>query len=250
MSKKIIALALALLMIVTVFTACSKKGKTFLINNKEYLLVTEKGGETLVDEFNRNYAIVTDAEGEIQTDIDGEDQTYVVEFKNEVFGEDFIQGPEFKLMAEKGWIPNRLGYLKLDKNEKCKIAITKVVDYEAIKDQKGDNKVTNMAMYLDKIDNQNSELIAAMEKEGVNLTIKTGTETITHKKGTIICQKREYMGVDANGKVMHYVLAYYFETADFVYKVSYECPEGAGYDKDFSLLNYLNNNFTFMGETK
>ena len=53
MSKKIIALALVLVTVATVFTACQKKLDMYKINGVDVPVMTNEDGKAVIDEDNR-----------------------------------------------------------------------------------------------------------------------------------------------------------------------------------------------------
>ena len=67
MNKKILAVALAILFIATAFTACKTKLDMTEINGTEFPLLTDKNGETIINEDNQVAVIVTDRDGEVIT---------------------------------------------------------------------------------------------------------------------------------------------------------------------------------------
>ena len=54
-----------------------------------------------------------------------------------------------------------------------------------------------------------------------------------------------YKYVDESGAIKHYAENYYFSTANAIYKITYACENGVGYDETFSLKDFLDVNFDF-----
>ena len=125
MNKKILAVALALLFVVAAFTACKSKLDMTEINGNEYPLMTDKDGETIVNQDNQVAVLVTDREGEVITYADGEDQTYWLQLDGDYVTDDMIQGKLYKLGVPKGWTGNKYGRVEKDKTDgKCYIKFT------------------------------------------------------------------------------------------------------------------------------
>ena len=109
MNKKILAVALAMLFIVTAFTACKSKLDMTEINGNEYPLATDKDGNTIINEENRIAVIVTDENEEVITYTDGEDQTYWLQLDGDYVTDDMVQGKLYKF----GIIFRTLTYISL-----------------------------------------------------------------------------------------------------------------------------------------
>ncbi len=250
MNKKIIAIALVLVIIATAFAGCSK-GEKSIINGKEYLLMTDDEGNTIVDEDQNVIAIVTDDKGEVQTYEDGEPQTYPVNINNDFAGEDFIQGIEYKITAPEGWAPNRLGRLvKEGTDGQCYVEFATMVDYEEEKDKSESERVKTLDNYLKMINDQNALLISAYEQEGYKVEVEQSSIDIQLADKAIVCREITYNIVDGKGKVVHHAVNYYFETERNIYKMGYVCSGGIGYDETFDFKAFLEDNLIFSGEAK
>lgn len=253
MEKKIIAVALALLLMVTAFVGCTQKYKTTKIGGKEYLLETDAEGNTIMNG-DQLVAVVTDRDGEIITYSNGENQTYYVDIPGSLVIDGVVRGDNFKLNILKGWTSTDFNKIyKDDTDKKCYIQFIKVVN-------KFDNG-ENFDLYLDKIDTQNQLIIDTFaDEEAMNELIKENPDaakligcTYTMDKSETIlttdnipCRVRIHKAVDKDGNVIHYAENYYFMSGQSVYKLEYICMDGVGYDESFNFKSYANENFTFV----
>lgn len=258
MSKKIIALALAIVFIATAFTACGNKLELTKINGKEYPLATNKDGETIVNEHNQVAVIVTDENEEVITYSDGEDQTRWVQINGSLVIEDRIQTKDYTLAIPKGWEGDeRSGkVVKKDTDGNCYISFSQVATLKAME---------SMDTYLEDVDAQNTAISEGFADEeqmeelikqnpglaafkGCKYTIEKNTETIT--SGNYNCQVRVHKITDKNGDIIHYAENYYFVNNKILYKIDYVCKNGDGYDSSFNFRQYISEGFTFKAEKK
>ncbi len=256
MNKKILAVALALLFVVTAFTACKSKLDMTEINGNEYPLMTDKDGNTIVNQENQVAVLVTDRDGEVLTYADGEDQTYWLQLDGDYVTDDMVQGKLYKFGVPKGWTGNRYGRVVKDKtDDKCYIKFTQ---HTELKEEE------TIETYLETIDSNNEAIAEAINdpvqmaeliKKNPSFAVYEGCEyTMTKSNGMIVgslnAQIRVHKIVDKDGKVVHYAENYYFVSDGVVYSVDYACEGGNGYDESFRFSNYIGKNFTFIEPKK
>lgn len=236
MSKKIIALSLALMLIVTCFVACGKKYETTKINGKDVILVTDENGDPVINEKNQVIALVTDEAGEVLTHSNGEDQTRYIQLNDALVVKGVAYGKNYKFNVLEGWTVGEVDRIYKDGTEnKCYIQFATVKEID---------KDENLATYFEKLDQQNDILIDNLKKEGYEITIDKSNDSISEKG--IGCEVYKYKLLDSNGKVTHYAENYYFTVGGMIYSVNYACMDGVGYDETFDFGNYLKTNFTFI----
>ena len=237
MSKKIIAVSLALFLIVTSFVACEKKKKyeTTKINGKEVILVTDENGEPVINENNGLIAMVTDRAGEVITLPDGEPQTYNIKINDTIKIKDFAHGEHYKMMLPDGWSAGVSDRIYKDGTEnRCFIQFLKVKELE--------NNET-LESYLKTMGEQ-GQLTDALEKEGYKVETKTSTVVIS--KNNISCTMSSCKITDSDGKVIHYAETGHFVVDNTIYCLNYACLNGDGYDEDFDFGSYVRNNFEYI----
>ncbi|MBO5943870.1 MAG: hypothetical protein J6Q50_01075 [Clostridia bacterium] len=253
MDKKIIAVALVLVLMVTAFVGCGQKYKTTKVGDGEYLLQTDREGNTIIRE-EGIVAVVTDREGEILTYQNGENQTYYVPIPGSLVIDGVVRGDNFKLNILDGWTSTDHNKIIKDKtNNNCYIQFSKIIN-EFEKDE-------NLGTYLEEVDKQNEKIAEAFSNEetmnnlikdnpdiaalkGSKYTIEKSDTVLT--KDSIHCQVRVHKIVDKEGKVVHYIENYYFVSDKSVYKLDFACVGGEGYDETFNFKAYANENFTFV----
>ncbi len=251
MSKKIIAVALAILTIAVLFTGCSRYGKKVEINGKEYIMVTDDEGNTVLNEEGNFLAVVTDEDGKVIMNDDGEEpQTYVIQMSDHMT-DDYIQGKNYKITAPKGWTPDLLNRVAKDgTDDKCYVQYAKVSDLGEQTNTDGEKVNVTFKSYVETINTQNAAIILAFEQEGYKVETKSNKETLVLEDVEIPCEVQVFKIFDSNNKVVHYAEAYYFETETEIYKIGYACENGVGYDETFSFKQFLLENFTYSGKVE
>lgn len=240
MEKKIIAIALVLILIVTAFVGCSQKRDTTKLNGKEYVLYTDKEGNTVINDKNQVVAVVTDENGEAITFENGEDQTFFVQINGGVVAGDEVAGANYRLKVINGWEGNADGRIyKKGTNQKCYIQFVKVLEFEEGK---------TLDDYLEALDEQNEQLKAGITQaegmEGATVTIDKGEKYLS--SASAAGHTYTYKIVDKDGKVIHYAENYYFTIDKTAYSLSYACADGVGYDETFNFASYVDTSFKFV----
>ena len=240
MEKKIIAVALVLVLIVTAFTACGKKYLMQEIDGIEYPVVTDKDGETIIDESNRVAFYVTEENGEIATNENKETVTSWIVFENDIATEDTLRGEFYSLKIPKDWeADSNAGRLeKKGANEMCCITPVMVVPEM----EKGKSYADYIAGYEDVL-NQAKD---GLSKDGNTATLTKSSIVITEKN--LACYKYVVDASDKDGKPIIHSENIFFLRGRTIYKMEYFSLTGVGYDKDFDFEAYLNENFTFVKE--
>ncbi len=255
MSKRIIAIALAVLFIVTAFTACKSKVEMTEINGKEYPLATDRDGNTIVNEDNQIALIVTERNGEPITFADGEPQTHWLQLSGDYVTDKQLNGKLYKFIVPSGWEATTNGRMnKKGTKDKCYI---KFSDFGKL------DKGETLESYLELIDSQDQSIADAFaddatmdelikqnptfaEYKGSTYTIEKGTAQVSGIKTTT----RTHKIVNGEGKVVHYAEAAYFVYEGNLYALNYACEGGEGYDEEFNFTTYLGHNFTFKEPKK
>ena len=256
MNKKILAVALAILFIATAFTACKTKLDMTEINGVEYPLLTDKNGETIINEDNQVAVIVTDRDGEVITHENGEEQTHWLQLSGDYVTDNQVQGKLYKLGVPKGWTGSTYGRVEKNKTDgKCYIKFT---NHKKLKSEE------TLETYMDTVDAANEmigdvindpvQFEASLEKNPSLAVYKDCKYESTKSDATVggkyNAQYRSYKITDKNGNIVHYAENYYFEYEGVVYSIDYACEEGKGYDNSFSFASYVSSNFTFKEPKK
>lgn len=234
MSKKIIAVSLALFMIVTCFVACGKKYETTKINGKDVILVTDENGDPVINEKNQVIALVTDEAGEVLTHSNGEDQTRYIQLKEALEIKGVVYGDKYKMNVLDGWeIGRGTKIYKKDTDSKCYISFT---------DNSNFSPTNTIDDYFVQVDAQDEQLRVGFEKQGYDYDVKKETTTVSGNSGW----HYTYKITDSEGKILHYAENYYFVVAKTLYSVNYACVDGIGYDESFNFGSYVMSNFTYI----
>ena len=236
MSKKIIALSLALLIFVMCFAGCTKGNLTIIINGEEYVAATDKDGNTIVNDENKIAIHPTDEKsGEVITDSNGDPVINYVGIGNVAVFEDKIMTDFYQLGIPDGWEGQGQNLVKKGSDNKVFI---KIMDLGKVKTN--NTALSNAQNALE----GNKELIKALEMNGYKIESFTGEATITAGG-----QKAQRVGVlvkDPSGAVVQWADGYYFEYNKRVYKAEFGCTDPAHYDASFDFATYLRANFTLV----
>lgn len=239
MNKKIIAVALALLVMAAAFTGCKKDYEIRKIQGKEFPIAVDDDGNTIIDDQNRVAFYVTDEHGDIEEDEDGEPMTNWVQVYNQFVTDDEVNTPAFSMTKIDGWEFSEVGVLRKKKTDnKCYIQCVKVCD---IKEESDKEEAMNMEIYLANVDKTNKETITALRAEGYAIDYIEDTVTLTMNR--IPAEYRKFMIYSLDGDLISYSEGYYFERGEEVYKLDYTCLDGVGYDEDFDFEAFTNTNF-------
>lgn len=253
MSKKIIAISLALVVIIACFTACGKKYETTKINGKDVILVTDENGEPIVNDKNELIALVTDKAGEVLTYADGEDQTHYIKLYNTLEIDDVAYGEHYRLDVLKGWETTNGPRLNKEGTEgKCFIEFTEtytlkdneVFEEAFIKTDEANDEIQKAFEDETKIKELIKENPALAKYEGCKYIIESNMMSFTGE--SFPCKTYVYKVVNADGGLENYVNSYYFLVGETIYCISYSCVDGVGYDESFDFAAYLRDHFTFV----
>ena len=238
MSKKIIAVALAIVMIAVMFTACSKKLRVEKIEGKEHAVMTDKDGNVVVDASNRVQAIVTDRAGEIVTYEGGEPQTYWVPIQNYFVADGKLYTGMCVLSSVKGWEMAEAGVMeKKDTDGKCTITVSIMIekDYEdaSLEEWLAHNRETE------------KELAIALKENGYSVEASEEKVTLTDRDINMILRKAVIYNPD--GSIANYSESLFFQLgASQKYSIQYKCVDGVGYDESFDFIDFVDNNFKLI----
>lgn len=233
MSKKIIAISLALLIMVVGFVGCGKKD-TVNINGKDYYVMTDEDGEAVINDKNQAVGLVTDESGEIVTYEDGEPQTYYIKIFDSYEQNEYAYGEHYKLPLLKGWSIGAGDRITKDGTDgKTYIELAKIKEFKTV-----DGEKETFNDYITEVDANNKQIADAFENEETMDKLIEGNpglaaykggkielgETVTMIKGRQYTV-RTFEITDASGKSVHYAENYYFVDEDVLYKMSYVSQE-------------------------
>ena len=227
MSKKILALALAIVFVATAFTACKKGPELTEVNGKEYPLATDKDGQTVINDENQIAVLVTDRNNEVLTYENGENQTYWIDVPKEI-----VEGEDYSLEPGKDWVYKGLisGYGK--KGQENDI-ILKVAEFE--------NQYGDLDTYIEETEKASEEYIEKL-KESFPDTKYTITDGVVTSK-SIPCKIVELEIKDAKGEVFHYGYLAHFVYNKRIITLEYAC-QNYSYEKT-DVLELFNKSFKF-----
>ena len=233
MTKKIIAIACAVVLVVLVFASCTKKPKTTTINGYDYVLVTDAEGNTVLSSDGMLRAYVLDEKGYIVTNTDGSNAEKLVSLPNDVaVGDNSLGTAEYSLTMPKGWTAEPSGKFIKDKTDnKCSVSMGFADKLEEITfDEYVQKNRSYQEGVIEQLRQQHPEYKYDAKFEELTLSghpTAVGTYKITDEKG----------------KVTHYAVQMYYYYNEQAYYVNYVCVDGAGYDESFDFVSYIQEHY-------
>lgn len=239
MSKKILAVSMAVVIMALIFVGCKKDELiTRKISGTEYVLATDDNGNTILDEQNQILVWPTSSDGEFVTVSNGEVATSYVNLENSaIITPEKIITSTYTLNAAEGWYVYQSGYIVKDgfaENE-CYL---KVIYMGQTTDEK------NYLTYAEKFYEQNLEYKKQFEDAGYEASVNLDDAVITNRE--ITAKRQRCMIKDESGTVILYTENYYFEYGDELYEINYACSEPKAYDESFNVSEYVKENVSLI----
>ena len=216
MNKKVFAVALIIVSIATMFTAC-KKYDLEKINGKEYAVYKDDSDNTVVNDENKVAVLVTDEDGEVITYENGEEQTRWVQNHNDTVLKDKVLGTNYTMGIPSGWEGSEFGkVIKKKTDKKCYIEFKQLkklgledtlkglLEVQDENDMLIGNALKDEAKMQEIIKQNPSQEDAIKGLIGSTYTLDKKTVSIT--KDAIPCEVRIHKIVNASGKIILYFL--------------------------------------------
>ena len=229
MEKKIIAVALVIVVMVTAFVGCGQKYKTTKIGNKEYLLHTDAEGNTVMKD-DQLVAVVTDRDGEIITYENGENQTYYIDLP-----QSYIEGDGYSfILDDKNWVYDidRDMYFKDGKNKDVAISISEF-----------ETTCSSLDEYMAEIEEDSEKYIEAIKEKYPKTEVSITDGKVT--SGNLDCKIAETKIEDDKG------IFYYGYVVDFMYKGKVIAIEFVSQNytyEETDVLKIFNESFVFVND--
>lgn len=233
MIKKIIAVALAVVLCALCFTGCTKKPENVDVNGVDKPVAYNENGYAVFDEDGYVRVYETDANGKIQYDENGNPRYNYYNAEDGFVHDGMIDTPLYAFMIPKGWESYSSNtIIKTGTDKKCKIQI--FVAYEdgtAVEDFISDNRASNQ------------DVMFQAKNQHPDYTVDMDTEDFTLSSKEMPAYANTYKINDAEGKVIHYAVDLFFLMNGQVYDLNYLCSSGEGYDESFDFISYAKENF-------
>ena len=230
MEKKIIAVALILVLIATAFVGC-KKGEIYVDDDGyEHLLCLDEEGNTILNDEGKLVVYLTEPDGNIKEDENGEPMTGLVAFPEQVIKGNTLETPDYKMTLSDEWKLQENGKFVRKDNEKISISIIKMGEPTKKKLQDLFNDEVKLA----------EGFIEIFKKEFP--VIKKHTDAGNFSLKNIEYRMLEYkMSKEENGPVLYYSNAMYFVYNEQLYQASFVCEDGS-YDEALNLYAIIDAN--------
>lgn len=228
MEKKIIAIALVLVLMVTAFVGCSKKLETTNINGVDYVLATDEEGNTIIED---GHLVIhpTNKNGKIALDENGEKQTNKVDIRDNIM----IYSDDYKFMFPEGWDRLSGDAMSVKGNINISIRINDMTE-DCAGDVNAEYKnIEQMVDAIKRAAEEEHNMTATLENADVVITSEAleGKSFAVHVKKTA---EETYL----------YCRVYVFEHNEKVYAITYFC-NGNYYDETLDVLKIINENLIF-----
>lgn len=227
MEKKIIAVACVLVVLAVTLAACGSK---YLIvendDGMEYAAVTDEEGNTVVNEQGDIVVYVTDVDGDLVTDTNGEPQTNSITIPSVIADGDTVETADYTLTMPDGWTANSNGRFTRDDNENVYLQIT---NFGELEDQTLDTYVASMQENI-------NALLAQTQQEYPSASVEYSNHTLS-QANRMDSRVVEFRVPDADGSMAYYAMNVYFVYQGELFKVDYICV--GSYDESFDVLGVL-----------
>lgn len=231
MSKKIIAVSLIMVLMVTCLVACKRDYPTVIVDGKEYVVSTDKNGDVILDKNGDYIVYLTDVKGNFLKDSEGERQTNKVEKPNSDKGK---TETGYIMTAPKGWtFDETTGNIVNDENKDICLQVAKFENQD----------VENIDEYLAVLSKKEANLITELMKAYPDSTKETFETQITEKN--IPAKGMSYKFVDSEGNVVLYSWSLYFMSGRDVYKLYCGCFNNS-YDENIDIEALFEENFKLL----
>lgn len=233
MEKKIIAIALVLVLMVTAFVGCSK-GEFYVDEDGiEHRLYLDEEGSTVLDDRGNIVIHATDEKGKILRDENGEPITAAIAFPEKVVKGNTLETPDYKMKMPDGWVLSNSGtYTKKD-NEKISFKITNL----------GKVEEKSIDKYLANSKKDNEDIEKVLIEEYPACEIKYGKTQITLKN--LDCMTTDVkLAKEENGPIDWYTYSICFISNENLFKMDLIFV-GNSYDKTIKedVHNIIDANF-------
>lgn len=236
MEKKIIAISLVVVLMLTVFVGCTKGEKYIDADGNEHLLVLDEEGNTMLND--NGYVIVyaTEADGDIKKDKDGEPMTALIDFPETVIRGNTLETPDYKLTLPDTWELKENGDFVYKENNNISISILKMQELGV------DDDLTSL--YLEEVD-KSKLFIDAIKTEYPDAEIITGEETIITMKN--IKTRNIECRIYDDKNIMYYANTYYFVYGKNLYQINIVF-EDMSYNETLDIKHIANQCLVMKGE--
>lgn len=233
MIKKILAVALAIVLTVLVFAGCSKKAENVDVNGVDKPVAYNENGYAIFDEEGHIRIYDTDENGRIIYDEQGNPGYKYYDGDGYLYHDGMIDTPQYALAMPSGWeYSGTSTFFKKDTDNKCKVQI-----FVALEDG------TQIESFVATNRESNKEVMAKTEAEYEGYKAEMTTDDFVFGTKEIQAYTNIYKVTDADGKLVHYAVDMFVLMDGKVYDINYLCTNGIGYDESFDFVNYIKENF-------
>lgn len=235
MTKKIIAVFCVAILMASIFVACGKKPSTLNINGKEYLLVTDDEGNSIVNKDGDIAIYVKDKNNNPVKNENGENITNYIEFPEYLYSDNKIETKNFYVNIPEGYrADDTTGHIFVNGATNSHISFQLLQEFDD--DDEGKLKF-NTYVYEQSLTAE--QILAKSKEQGVDAYLNVvDVEDITSEK--LSARMIEF---EATQKEEHYYsVNLYFYYNQGIYAAFYGCGDDT-FDKNFDFVKFVNDNF-------
>lgn len=221
MKKQVLAILLATLLILTTFAACGKKYLVYTdADGITHPVLTDAEGNTMLNEYGQIVVGVTEKNGKLVTDANGEYETRAILFPSSIANGNVFETPHFKMtVPEKQWYFEDTTLYK--KDSECYASI------DSFENRTLQQSIETEKKILQQLEEEMGEQIR-YEIQDFSLSVGVTVHSILFDM------------LDENGALIEVRQAYYFEVKDTLYKFLFVAPAAEADAVDFAdMLNMI-----------
>lgn len=215
---------------VTAFVGCTKGKKFVDADGYEHLLCLDEEGNTVLNDEGKLVVYITEPDGKIREDDDGEPMTGYVAFPEQVIKGNTLETPDYKITLSDEWELQENGKFVRKDNEKITISIIKVGTPTKKGLKELFNEQANIAKAFIEVFKTRYPIITENTVDGVFSLKNIEYKTLEYK-----------MRKEENGPVLYYSNTMCFIYNNQFYQANLSCDEGS-YDETLNLCDIIDAN--------
>ncbi len=239
MEKKIIAVALAFVVVITAVivgvVVNNNKRENFIDDDGVgHWLYKDKEGNTKLNDDGEIVVYALDENGKRQKNKNGDYIMGAIDFPDKVINGNTLETPDFKMTMPKEWKLKDSGMFVLKDNSDVQVAVS-VTELE---------ETITIDEYITELLDGGDEVIATLKEKYPKFERNIGSGVMTLKKHD--CRIVEYKLAKEEGKTEYYIYGIYFIQGEKLYNISLTCFDNSydEYAKDIDLMAIADMSFS------
>lgn len=233
MSKKIIAVCCALVLVTALFASCGKKAPTITSGGEEREVALDEEGNTVVDSEGLVRVYVKDEKGEKLTNADGSYQYNYVKRNAYIANGSTLDTVGFNLTMPDGWEATDGGSIvKKGTDNTCKVDAGMAPNFTTGQSfqEYAAEETARQQSYINQAKANRPDLTIEMESEQGMV-------------GEYPYFALKFKGTNENGELQYAATSVYFAKGEHAYLANYQ-TDAKNYDENFNFVEYFKQNVT------